>query len=54
MRSNDLTSEVPQLDLPADLLAEIGRRGGARAGDFRVDAWSPSFLQRVKQLLGWG
>jgi len=54
MQSDEITSEVPQLVLPADLLAEVSRRHGARQADFHVDGWSPSFLERFKRLLGLG
>jgi len=54
MLSDDVTSEVPQLNFPADLLAEIGRHTGKRRSDFRVDGWNPSLLERVKRLFGLG
>jgi hypothetical protein len=44
------TVEVPQLELPADLLAEVSRRG-ART-DFRVEGWKPSLLERLARMLG--
>jgi hypothetical protein len=52
MLSEDITSEVPQLKLPADLLAEVSRRNDARQADFRVD-WSPSLVERFARLLGF-
>jgi hypothetical protein len=52
--SEDVTSEVPQLNLPADLLAEVGRHTRARKSDFRVDGWNTSLLERVKRLFGLG
>ena len=45
------TVEVPQLELPADLLAEVSRRGTART-DFRVEGWKPSLMERLMRLLG--
>jgi hypothetical protein len=54
MLSDDVTSEVPQLNFPADLLAEVGHHTHARKGDLRVDGWSPSFFERVKRLFGLG
>jgi hypothetical protein len=45
------TVEVPQLQLPADLLAEVSRRGTART-DFRVEGWKPSLMERLMRLLG--
>jgi len=52
MLSDEVTTEVPLLDLPADLLAEVSRGHNAHASDFHVDGWSPSFLERFKRLLG--
>jgi hypothetical protein len=54
MLSDEVTSEVPQLNVPADLLAEVRRRHGVKQRDFRVDGLSPSLLERVKRLLGLG
>jgi len=54
MHSDEVTSEVPQLNLPADLLAEVSRRHATHPADFRVDGWRPSFLERFKRLLGLG
>jgi hypothetical protein len=50
--SEEVTGEVPQLQVPPDLLAEVRRRHGAQPRDFRVDGLSPSLLERVKRLLG--
>jgi hypothetical protein len=52
--NDEVTGEVPQLNVPADLLAEVRRRQGAHRRDFRVDGLSPSLLERVKRLLGLG
>jgi hypothetical protein len=54
MLTEEATAEKPQLDLPAELLAEIDRRHGARPPDFRVDGWKPSLLERLARLLGLG
>ena len=54
MLSSEVTSEVPQLNVPADLLADVRRRHGAQQRDFRVDGLNPSLLERVKRLLGLG
>ena len=54
MYSDEVTSEVPQLNLPPELLAEVSRRHAAYETDFRVDGWNPSFLERFKRLLGLG
>jgi hypothetical protein len=54
MISEEITTEVPQLKLPADLLAEVSRRTRERQTDFRVDGWKPSLLERFVRLLGFG
>jgi hypothetical protein len=54
MLTDEVTAEKPQLDLPAELLAEIDRRPGGRPPDFRVDGWKPSLLERLARLLGLG
>jgi len=45
------TAEVPKLQLPAELVAEVSRRGAART-DFHVESWKPSFLERLARMLG--
>ena len=45
------TAEVPKLQWPADLVAEVTRRGAART-DFRVEGWKPSLLERLVRMLG--
>jgi hypothetical protein len=46
-----LTSDTTtKLRLPADLLAELQRRGPTPKGDFRVDGWKPSFFRRIFEL----
>lgn len=44
--------ESAKFELPQDLVAEMSRRA-ARKGDefYRVEAWKPSFLGRVAELL---
>ena len=54
MLSKDATVEVPKLDLPADLLAEVRRRNGARQTDYRIESLKPSLLERLARLLGLG
>ncbi|MBV8911114.1 MAG: hypothetical protein JOZ89_10170 [Gammaproteobacteria bacterium] len=50
---DEATDEVPQLKVPADLLAEVRRRHpGAQTRDFHVDGLRPSLFERVKRLLG--
>jgi hypothetical protein len=45
------TAEVPKLQLPADLLAEVSRRGKLKH-DFLVEGWKPTLLERLARLLG--
>ena len=47
------TAEVPQLNLPPDLLAEVSRRGKLKH-DFLVEGWKPTLLERLARLLGLG
>jgi len=54
MLSKDATVDVPKLNLPADLLAEVSRRRNARQTDFRIEGLKPSLLERLAQLLGLG
>ncbi len=53
LSSDDATMDVPQLKLPAELLAEVSRRKQPH-NDFRVDGWKPSLLEKVARLLGLG
>jgi hypothetical protein len=52
MFAKEATAEVPQLHLPADLLAEVSRRGKNHQADFRVDGWKPTLLERLARLFG--
>ena len=53
--SEEITTEVPQLDVPADLLAEVRRRNADRQKtDLGVDGWKPSLLERFARMLGFG
>jgi len=54
MLSKDATLEVPKLNLPPDLLAEVSRRNGARQTDYRIESLKPSLLERLARLLGLG
>jgi hypothetical protein len=55
MFSEDVTVDVPKLDLPADLLAEVARRNRKRQPpDFSVEGMKPSLLERLAQMLGLG
>ncbi|MBS0365131.1 MAG: hypothetical protein JSR67_04815 [Proteobacteria bacterium] len=51
MHAEETTLEVPQLRLPADLLAEVSRRGNARGADFyRLESLKPTLLERLTGL----
>ena len=52
MIADDATIETPQLNVPADLLAEVSRRAAAHKTDFRVDGWKPTLLERIARLFG--
>jgi hypothetical protein len=52
--TEEAPGEVPQLQLPADLLAELNRRNKDPQTAFRVDGWKPSLLERVARMLGLG
>ena len=54
MFSKDATVEVPKLNIPADLLAEVTRRNSARQTDYRIESLKPSLLERLARLLGLG
>jgi hypothetical protein len=52
MLSKDATVEVPKLNLPAELVAEVSRRNKPRHTDFRVEGLKPSLWERLARLLG--
>lgn len=52
--SEEITTEVPQLEVPADLRAEVSRRNADQRTDFDVDGWKPSLLERFARMLGFG
>lgn len=54
MISEEATVEVPKLNLPPDLVAEIARRNGKRQTDFRVEGLKPSLFERLARMLGLG
>ncbi|HKF96931.1 MAG TPA: hypothetical protein VKB20_01645 [Steroidobacteraceae bacterium] len=55
MLSEEVTVEVPKLNLPPDLLAEVARRNnGKRQSDFRVEGLKPSLFERLARMLGLG
>jgi len=41
-----------ELTLPKDLLSEVQRHMPTRRGDFHVEGWKPSLVQRMLGLLG--
>jgi hypothetical protein len=48
------TTELPKLNLPQDLLAEV-KRGGKSKADFGLEAMKPSLFDRLfEKLLGKG
>ena len=54
MLSEEVTVEVPKLNLPPDLLAEVARSHGKRQPDFRVEGLRPSLFERLARMLGLG
>lgn len=55
MQPEPATVEVPQLNLPADLLKEVSRNGRTNRTDFRIEGWRPSLFDRlVEKLIGKG
>jgi hypothetical protein len=54
MYAEEATVETPQLNLPAELLAEVSRRAASHQRDFSVDGWKPSLLERLTRLFGVG
>jgi hypothetical protein len=55
MLSEEITAEVPKLNLPPDLVSEVARRNsGRRQPDFRVEGLKPSLLERLARMLGLG
>jgi hypothetical protein len=47
----DHALDEPRLQLPADLLSELQRRGTSPRTDMRVEGWKPSLLGRLVELL---
>lgn len=47
----DHVLDEPRLQLPADLVSELKRRGAAPRTDMRVEGWKPSLLARLVELL---
>jgi hypothetical protein len=55
MLSEEATVEVPKLNLPPDLVAEVARRNRSkRQTDFRVEGLKPSLFERLARMLGLG
>jgi hypothetical protein len=47
------TTELPQLNLPQDLITEVSRRGAKAKIDYGIEAMKPSLFGRlVEKLLG--
>jgi len=54
MLSEEATVEVPKLNLPPELVAEVARRHNKRPTDYRVDALRPTLIERLARMLGRG
>jgi hypothetical protein len=55
MFSDDASVQIPKLNLPAELVAEVSRRNNhKRPTDFRVDGWKPTLLERLARMFGLG
>ena len=55
MLSEEVTVEVPKLNLPPELLAEVARRQPSkRQTDYRVAGLKPSWFGRLARMLGLG
>jgi hypothetical protein len=52
MLSKDATVDVPKLNLPADLVAEVSRRNKSKKADFHIEGLKPSLLERLARMLG--
>jgi hypothetical protein len=52
MLSKDATVDVPKLNLPADLVAEVRRRNKPNKTDFHIEGLKPSLLERLARMLG--
>jgi len=50
MLADRAMADTSKLQLPADLLAELQRRGPTPKDDMRVDGWKPSLLGRFVEL----
>jgi hypothetical protein len=50
--SPERTVAEPRLELPADLMMELKRRGAAPRTDMHVEGWKPSLLGRFLGLFG--
>jgi hypothetical protein len=42
--------EEPKMQLPADLMSELKRRGAAPRTDMHVEGWKPSLFGRLVEL----
>lgn len=50
MLADRALTDNSRLQLPADLLSELQRRGPTQREDWKVDGWKPSFLARLLAL----
>jgi hypothetical protein len=50
MLADRAMTDNSRLQLPADLLSELQRRGPAPRDDWKVDGWKPSLLTRLLSL----
>jgi hypothetical protein len=50
MLADRAMTDNSRLQLPADLLAELQRRGPSVREDWKVDGWKPSFFGRLLAL----
>lgn len=50
MHSDSTMNDLPKLELPEDLVAELQRRGSAPKVDMRMDAWNETFLGKIASI----
>ena len=53
MHADSVTTEVPTLQLPHDLVTEVSKRASSAKAknDFRVEGWKPSLFGRLVEKL---
>lgn len=53
MRAEHAVADTSRLELPADLVAELERRGPPPRDDMQVEGWKPSLFTRlIERLIG--